>query len=144
MFWPRAPRASGLLRRTLPLLHLLALATFALATACACYCLCLLLFAPVASVATQRSCNAPGRCNCCFSGHATLLQRSWTLQRCFWGHVALLQRSLGPRNALATLLVLRLPLLEPHGAPVTALGAAFRQVRPRNDPNAYGCCNCCR
>ena len=30
--------------------------------------------------ATQRSSNAPRRCNCCFLGHATLQQRSWTLQ----------------------------------------------------------------
>ena len=28
---------------------------------------------------TQRSCDALGRCNYCFWGHATLLQRSWML-----------------------------------------------------------------
>ena len=47
-----------------------------------------------ASGATQRCCNASGRCNCCFQGHATLLQRSWTLQ-------LLLP---GPRKAPPTLL----------------------------------------
>ena len=51
-----------------------------------------------ASGATQRSCNAPSRCNCYFLAPATLLQPSWTLQLlllgcCFWGHAALLQDS---------------------------------------------------
>ena len=45
--------------------------------------------ATAASGATQRCCNASGRCNCCFWGHAALLQRSWTLQLLL----------LGPRNA---------------------------------------------
>ena len=36
--------------------------------------------ATAASWPLQRSCNAPGRCNCCFLASATLLQRSRTLQ----------------------------------------------------------------
>ena len=47
--------------------------------------------AAAASRATQRSCNAPRRCNCCFQGHATLQQGPRTLQ-------LLLP---GPRNAPA-------------------------------------------
>jgi hypothetical protein len=36
--------------------------------------------ATAASSPMQRSCNAPGRCNCCFLASMTLLQRSQTLQ----------------------------------------------------------------
>ena len=50
--------------------------------------------ATAASKAAERSCNAPRRCNCCFRGHATLLQRSQTLQLLL----------LGPCNAPALLL----------------------------------------
>ena len=138
MFRSRVPWGSGVLRRLLPLQHLLAPATFlAPVTARACYCLRLLL--PVPTTA----------CACCFRGHAMLLQRSrtlqllllvprnasatlpdaataasWPLQRscntprrcncCFWGRAPLLQRS--------WTLQLLLPGL--CNAPATLLGAA--------------------
>ena len=55
-------------------------------------------------------CHAPRRCNCCFSGHATLLNAPGRCYCCFQGRVTQLQRSqtlqlllLGPRSASATL-----------------------------------------
>ena len=36
--------------------------------------------ATAASRATLRCCDAPRRCKCCFQGHATLQQRSQTMQ----------------------------------------------------------------
>ena len=58
--------------------------------------------ATASSGATQRSCNAPGRCNCFFCGHATLppaapLDVATVL---LWGHAIVAS---GPRNAAATL-----------------------------------------
>ena len=73
--------------------------------------------ATAASRATHRSCNAPGRCNCCFQGHAALQQRSQTLQ--------LLLR--GPRNTAATF---------PNAATAASRAAQRserRQARPRSD-----------
>ena len=82
--------------------------------------------ATAAPGATQRFCNPPGCCSCCFWGHATLLQHSWALQ--------LLPS--GPRNAPATL---------PDA--VTVASGATRRFR--NAPRRCNCCfwatqrNCC-
>ena len=73
--------------------------------------------ATAASWSLQRSCNAPGCCNCCFLATATLLQRSRTLQLLLPGHC----------NAPATL-------------PDTATAASWPLQRSCNAPR---CCNCC-
>ena len=73
--------------------------------------------ATAASWPLPRSCNAPGRCNCCFRASATLLQRSRTLQLLLPGLC----------NAPATL-------------PDTATAASWPLQRSCNAP---GRCNCC-
>ena len=77
----------------------------------------LLAVAIAASGATQSSCNAPGRCNWCFWGHAILLQRSQTLQ---------------------------LLLLWSRDAPATISDAASAvSMATRRSCKAAGRCNCC-
>ena len=50
------------------------------AAECSCNALAMLLDAvPAAAGATERSCNAPGRCFCCCCSHKTLPQRSQTM-----------------------------------------------------------------
>ena len=73
--------------------------------------------ATASSGATQGSCNAPGRCNCCFWGHAALQQRPWTLQLLL----------LGPRNAAATL----------QDAATAAYGATRRSCKAPRRRNGY-------
>ena len=73
--------------------------------------------ATAASGATERSCDASGRCNCCCRSNRTLLQRFQTLQ-------LLLPE---PQDAPATL---------PFAA-TAAAGATERSC------NASGRCNCC-
>ena len=117
----------------------------------------------------KRSCNAPGRCNCCLEGHATFLQRFRALQ--------LLPP--GPRNAPTTLAgaataassatqvssnapgrcnwclqghapllqcsrALQILLPEPRSAPATLADAATAAFGPLlSSCNALGYCNCC-
>ena len=88
--------------------------------------------------AKQRSCNSPRRCNCCLQGHATLLQRSRTLQ-------LLLPE---PRNAAALLdaaTAVSWPLRRSPGETTYRSGmpskSTYRsemlQLRPRIDQESY-------
>ena len=72
----------------------------------------------VDSVATQRSCNAPRSCNCCFWGHAAFLQRSCTVQ-----------------------LLLSMPRNAPAALPDAATAASGSTQHSWNAPGRCDCCS---